>query len=154
MNGSKGKGSRYSRYERKHSIEWSHSQMSCASISSLTQDLSILEVICGFQFSHRKTETILWFNPGRQLGTRQPLTHSSPRGVGKRIKKEEVRKSYSFKKVEVRKLVDSDKDALIHKGKAACTSQAKQGIHSLLPIVMQMFSHFQESRTSSCIMVT
>jgi len=33
-------------------------------------------------------------------------------------------------------------------------SEAKQGIHSLLPISRQMFSHLQESRAPSRLMLT
>lgn len=52
--------------------------------------------------------------------------------------------------VLVGKLVGWDKDTLI----AAWAWQAKWGINSLFPISKQMFSHFQESRALSCIMVT
>ena len=47
-----------------------------------------------------------------------------------------------------------DKDSLIGKAKAAHTSKEKQGIHSPLPIGRQVFSHPQESRAPSCVMVT
>jgi len=57
-------------------------------------------------------------------------------------------------RLKVRKLVGGDKDSLIGKAKAMCTSKAVQGIHSLLSIGRQMFSHLQESRTPSRIRVT
>ncbi|KAK4826561.1 hypothetical protein QYF61_010126 [Mycteria americana] len=45
--------------------------------------------------------------------------------------------------------MDRDNDSFIRKAKAAHASKAKGGIHSLLPISRQMFSHFLESRTSA-----
>jgi len=47
-----------------------------------------------------------------------------------------------------------DKDNLTGKAKAAHTSKTKQGIHSLLPISRQGFSHPQDSRAPSHITVT
>ena len=43
---------------------------------------------------------------------------------------------------------------MIGKAKAACTSKAKQGIHSPLPMGRQVLSHLQESRASSRAKVT
>jgi len=37
------------------------------------------------------------------------------------------------------------------KAKTAHASKTKQGIHSLLPIGRQVFSHLQESRVQSCV---
>jgi len=42
---------------------------------------------------------------------------------------------------------------VIGKAKAAHTSKANQGIHLLRPIIRQVFSHRQESRVPSCVMV-
>jgi len=47
-----------------------------------------------------------------------------------------------------------DENSLISKAKAVQTSQAKQGLCSLLPIGWQMFSHHQESRAPSHVMGT
>ena len=47
-----------------------------------------------------------------------------------------------------------DKDSLTGKAKAVHASKAKQGIHSPLPMGRQVFSHPQESRAPSHIMVT
>jgi len=57
-------------------------------------------------------------------------------------------------RVKVRKLMGSDKGRLIGKAKAVGASKAKQGIHSLLPISRWVFSHLQQSRVASRIMVT
>jgi len=57
-------------------------------------------------------------------------------------------------RVKVRKLVGWDKYSLVNKAKAAHTSKAKSGIHSLLPISKQVFNHVQESRAPSDITVT
>ena len=57
-------------------------------------------------------------------------------------------------RVKVRKLMGWDKDSLIGKAKATHTSKAKQGIHSLLPVGRQVFSHLQESRAPSLLMAT
>lgn len=35
----------------------------------------------------------------------------------------------------------------------SCTHKAKQGIHPVLPISRQVFSHFQQSRVPSCLTV-
>jgi len=59
-----------------------------------------------------------------------------------------------IRRIKVRKLVGSDKDSLISKAKDAHACKAKQGIHSLLPVSRQGFSHLQESRAPSCIAVT
>jgi len=59
----------------------------------------------------------------------------------------------TIRRVKVRKLVGWDKGSLIGKAKAMCTSKAKQGIHSLLPVSTQVFSHLQESRALSCVIV-
>jgi len=47
-----------------------------------------------------------------------------------------------------------DKDSLIDTARAAHRSEANQGIHSLLPIGRQVFSHLQESQAPSRVMVT
>ena len=47
-----------------------------------------------------------------------------------------------------------DKDSLLERVKAACKSKAKEGIRSLLPVSRQIFSHVQESRAPSRVMVT
>ena len=65
-----------------------------------------------------------------------------PGGMGERIRR-----------VKVGKLVSWDTDILTGKAKAVCASKAKQGIHSLLPIDGQVFSHLQESRAPSHITV-
>jgi len=57
---------------------------------------------------------VLWINPGRQLSPTQLLAHSSPGGMGKRIKR-----------VKGRKLVSGDKDSLIGKEKAVHASKLK-----------------------------
>ena len=49
------------------------------------------------------------------------------------------------------KLMGWDENSLIGKAKAAHASKAKQGIHSLLPMDRQVFSHLQESRAPSDI---
>jgi len=56
--------------------------------------------------------------------------------------------------VEVRNLVDGDKDNLVGKAKAAHISKANQGFDSLLPVSRQVFSQLQESRAPSHITVT
>lgn len=50
-------------------------------------------------------------------------------------------------------LIGQDKEGLIRKVKAECTSRAKRGIHYLLPIGRHMSSHSLESRDSSHITV-
>jgi len=55
-------------------------------------------------------------------------------------------------RAKVRQLVGRDKDSLISKAKAVHASKAKSGIHSLLPIGRQVFSHLQESRALSRVM--
>ena len=57
-------------------------------------------------------------------------------------------------RAKARKLMGWDKDSLIGKAKAKHASKANQGIHSLLPISRQVFSHLQQSRAPSRIMVT
>ena len=59
-----------------------------------------------------------------------------------------------IRRVKVRKLVGWENDSFIGKAKAAHTSKANQGIHSLLPIGRQVFSHLQESKATSRVMVT
>jgi len=59
-----------------------------------------------------------------------------------------------IRRVKVRKLMGCNKGSVIGKGKATHTSKAKQGIHSLLPISRQVFSHLQESRAPSHRTVT
>lgn len=55
-----------------------------------------------------------------------------------------------IRKVMVKgKTVDWDHDSSTDKAKAACVSKAKQGIHSLLPMSRQVFSHSQEIRVTS-----
>ena len=76
-----------------------------------------------------------WFNPIWQLDTTQPLAHSPLGAIGDRTGR-----------VELRKLVEWDKNGLIGKAKAAHASKAKQRIHSLLPISRQVFRHLQQSR--------
>jgi len=63
-------------------------------------------------------------------------------------------KGERFGRVKVRKLTGSDKDSLTRKAKATHATKAKQGIHSLLPISRQGFSHLWESRAPSCRRVT
>lgn len=70
------------------------------------------------------------------------LTHTYLGGMGDRIR------------VEVRKLVGWYKDSSIGKARAVHTSKVKQGIHSLLPIHSQVFSHLQQSRAPSHTTVT
>ena len=61
----------------------------------------------------------------------------------------------TIRRVKLRKLVGWDRDSLIGKAKAICTSKAKEGINSLLPItIRQVFIHFRESWAPSCIKVT
>jgi len=48
--------------------------------------------------------------------------------------------------MQVRKLVDWDKDSLIGKVKAVCANKAKQGIYPILPIGRLILSHFQKGR--------
>jgi len=70
----------------------------------------------------------------------QPLAQCSPLcGMGTRRKV---------------KLLGSDKDNSISKAKVPCISKAKEGIHSLLPISRQVFSHLQESRAPPHVKVT
>lgn len=57
-------------------------------------------------------------------------------------------------RVKVRKLMGCDKYSLISKEIAMYTRKAKQRIHSPLPMVRQVFSHLQESRAPSCVMIT
>jgi len=85
---------------------------------------------------------VLWVDPSRQLRPMQPLAHPHPVGWGERIRR-----------VKVRKCVGRDEGNLVGKVKTVCTGKAKQGIHSLLPISRQVFSHFQESRVSARVTV-
>lgn len=57
-------------------------------------------------------------------------------------------------KVESTKLMACCKCSLTGKAKATRSSKANQGINSLLPKDKQVFSHLQESRAPSSIMVT
>jgi len=52
---------------------------------------------------------------------------------------------------KLRRLVVQDNDSLIAKAKAACTSKARTGINSILPVGRKMFSHCLESRASAHI---
>lgn len=54
----------------------------------------------------------------------------------------------NHKSVRIHKL--TDKDSLVVKVKSVCTSKAKQGIYSLLPVGKQMFGHFQGKLGPSC----
>ena len=99
---------------------------------------------CCLELCHsRLPMKLLWFTCSWQLSTRQPFVHPphSPSGVGERTGR-----------VKVRKLVGWETS--INKAKAAHASKAKQGIHSLLPISRQVFSHLQESRAVSCATIT
>jgi len=60
----------------------------------------------------------------------------------------------TIRRVKVRKVVGWDKNNLIGKAKAVHTSKVKPGIHSLLFISRQVFSHGQESRAPACLIVT
>ena len=90
-----------------------------------------------------KISWVLWFNSSWQLSPTEPLAHSTPGGMGERIRR-----------VKVRKLMGWDKDSLIGKAKAVRTSKAKQGIHLLLPTGRQVLSHLQGSRAPSHVTVT
>jgi len=57
-------------------------------------------------------------------------------------------------RVKKETLMGWDKDSLIGKAKATCAIKAKQGIHSLLPIVRQVFNRPQDSRVPSRITIT
>ena len=83
------------------------------------------------------------FNPSWQLNTVQLLALSPLSGIGERIRR-----------VKFRKLVGWNKDNSTGKAKAVCASKAKQGIHSLVLISGQVFSHLQESRGPSGVEVT
>lgn len=54
-----------------------------------------------------------------------------------------------IRRVKMRNLVGWDKDSLLDKAKVAHVSKASQGLHPLLPICRQVFSHVQESRAPS-----
>lgn len=73
----------------------------------------------------------------------QPLSHSPISRIMERTRKKKVKK-----------LMGWDKDRLIRKAKASHTSKAKQGIFPAFPMGRQMFSHPQESRARSHIIVT
>jgi len=49
------------------------------------------------------------------------------------------------RKVKVQELMSCNKGRLIDKEKIMHENKTKQGIHSILPIIRQMFSHFQYS---------
>ena len=66
-----------------------------------------------------------------------------PSGTGDRIGR-----------VKLRKHLGRDEGSLTGKAKAMCTSKAKQGIHSLLPMGRLVFSHLRESRAPSHMTVT
>jgi len=55
---------------------------------------------------------------------------------------------------KMRKLKVGDKGCLKGKAKSVHASKAKQGIHTLLPISRQVFSHIWESRTPSRVIIT
>jgi len=57
-------------------------------------------------------------------------------------------------RIKVQKLTGWDKDSLVGKAKATHTSEAKEGINSLLPFSKKVFSHFQESKVPSHVTVT
>jgi len=80
-----------------------------------------------------------------QLATKYHTASRSlpPSGMGERVER-----------VKVRKLVGWDKNGLIGKAKAAHANKAEQGIDSLLPVIMWVFSHLQESRAQLWVMVT
>lgn len=59
-----------------------------------------------------------------------------------------------IRRVKARKFVGWDKDSLIWKAKPMHPGWAKQGIHSVLPIGRQVFSHLQQSRVPSHMTVT
>jgi len=73
----------------------------------------------------------------------QLLTHFPSIRMGERNEREKARK-----------LIGRQKDSLTGKAKATHASKAIQGIHSLLPIGRQVFSHLQEHRTPTFIIVT
>lgn len=55
-----------------------------------------------------------------------------------------------WEKIRYKKtLVGFIKDLLIRTAKAACASKGRRGIHSLLPIIRQIFSPFPGSRASA-----
>lgn len=85
------------------------------------------------------SDTVKWATQSYFL----PFHHPPPIGMGKRNRK-----------VKVRKLLGQDKDSLLSKAKAVCASKGKERVNSRLPINEQIFSHFQESWDSSCVMVT
>ena len=58
------------------------------------------------------------------------------------------------RRVKERKLGGWDKDNLIGKAEVTHANKANQRIHSLVLTGRQVFSHLQESRAPSCIMVT
>lgn len=82
-----------------------------------------------------------WFNPAISQAPGSCLL--APCRTGERIKR-----------VKARKLLGWNKTSLIGKTKAACTTEETQRITSVLPMGREMFSHFQESRIPSHLMVT
>lgn len=96
-----------------------------------------------FQSCRNGNIPLSWFNPGQQLSLTQPLAHSLHSGIGERMGRPTGRN-----------LMGWDKGSLTDKAKAACTSEAKEGIHSPLPISRQVFNRLQESTDPSCLTVT
>ena len=76
---------------------------------------------------------MLWVNLSRQSSPTQLLSHSPP-WDGERVGR-----------IKVWKIIGWDKNSLIGKVKVVHTSKAKQGIHSLLPIGRQVFSHLRKA---------
>lgn len=82
-----------------------------------------------------------WVDFGQQPNTQQaPLSLPSPMGW------EENRR-------KARRQIGGGNDNLIGKAKGVCAGKAKRGIHSLLPIGKQIFSHFLEKRASAHVVV-
>lgn len=78
---------------------------------------------------------LLRFNHSWQLRPTQPLSHCPCTGMGERIWRLKMRKTYGLKKRE-----------FITQGSAAHPGKAKQGIRSSLPLGRLAFSYPQESK--------
>lgn len=100
--------------------------------SSLSEALCSL---CGGK-SMEWISVVSWFNPSRQLSPHSCSLTPPAVGWG------------GMGRVKGRKLVGGDKVSLTGKTKATSISRAKQGIHSVHPMGMQVLSHPQESQAS------
>lgn len=77
-----------------------------------------------------------WVHPGQQPNI-QPASHSLPSPM-----------AWEGNRRKARILIYQDNGSLTGKAKAAWTSKAKSGLHSLFFIVRQMFSFFLQGRAS------